>query len=247
MVRRANPIAYAKSWVRLACRRSGCLQELHGSVANCQYDEGEALQTTIQHPVMVCDHCDTVYRKPELAHGALARCGRCGEVMERTQRLDAGSMLALTVAGLVTFFLANIYPIVHIEVRGARGASTLWGAIIASWQQGIGSIAVLTALTLFFFPLIELLAAVYVLWPLARHRRPRGFGDAMRILRFARDWSMPEVFMLGVFVSMVKLASMARITPGIGLWSFAALTCLVTLVTSFDHSRLWDLATESES
>ena len=196
---------------------------------------------------MVCDHCDSVYRKPTFQRGVLARCLRCGEVLERMQRMHVGGMLALTLTGLMAFVLANVYPIVLIEVRGAHGASTLWGAIIASWQDGIASIAVLTALTLFFFPLIELLAAAYVLWPLARQRRPRGFGDAMRILRFARDWSMPEVFMLGVFVAMVKLASMARITPGIGLWSFAALTCLVTLVSSFDHSHLWDLATRDDA
>ena len=115
-----------------------------------------------------------------------------GEVMERTQRLDAGDMLALVMAGLVTFFLANIYPIVHIEVRGARWRQHLVGRIIACWREGIGPVAVLTALTLFFFPLIELVAAVYVLWPLAQRRRPRGFGVAMRILRFARDWSMPR-------------------------------------------------------
>ncbi|MDR3385750.1 MAG: paraquat-inducible protein A [Rudaea sp.] len=201
---------------------------------------------TTNQAVMVCDHCDSVYRKPAFRSGMLARCTRCGGVLERMQRLDVNGMLALTVAGLIAFVLANVYPIVRIEVRGAHGGSTLWGAIIASWQDGIAPIAVLTALTLFFFPLVELLAAAYVLWPLARKRRPPGFGAAMRILRFARDWSMPEVFLLGIFVAMVKLASMARITPGMGLWSFAALTGLITLVASFDHSHLWDIATENQ-
>lgn len=196
---------------------------------------------------MVCDHCDAVYRQPTFQRGSWARCVRCGTVLERMQRLDVGSMFALTLAGLIAFILANVYPIVTIQVRGAHGASTLWGSIIASWQEGIGSVAVLTALTLFFFPLIELLAAAYVLGPLARGRRPQGFGDAMRILRFARDWSMPEVFMLGVFVAMVKLGGIAQIAPGIGLWAFLALTCLITLVTSIDHSRLWEIAEERAS
>ena len=193
---------------------------------------------------MVCDHCDAVYRQPTFRRGSFARCVLCGTVLERMQRLDVGSMFALTLTGLITFILANVYPIVIIQVRGAHGASTLWGTIIASWQEGIGSVAVLTALTLFFFPLIELLAAAYVLGPLARGRRPHGFGDAMRILRFARDWSMPEVFMLGVFVAMVKLGDIAKIAPGIGLWAFVALTCLITLVTSIDHARLWEIAEE---
>ncbi|MGA9333038.1 MAG: paraquat-inducible protein A [Rudaea sp.] len=206
--------------------------------------ESHVLESSRQYALMVCDHCDAVYRKPGLQRGMLANCARCGTLLERVQRLDVGSMLAFTLTGLIAFVLANVYPIAHIEMRGARDASTLWGAIIVNWNDGLESVAVLIALSLFFFPLTELLAAAYVLWPLMLRYRAPGFGAAMRILRFTRDWSMPEVFMLGVFVAMVKLGGIARIAPGIGLWAFVVLTGLVTLVASFDHRYLWDIAAE---
>ncbi len=206
--------------------------------------EAHILESSRQYALIVCDHCDAVYRKPGLRRGMLAHCSRCGTLLERMQRLDVGSLLAFTLTGLIAFALANVYPIAHIDMRGAHDASTLWGTIIVNWNDGLESVAVLIALSLFFFPLIQLLAAAYVLWPLALRIRAPGFGIAMRVLRFTRDWSMPEVFMLGIFVAMVKLAGIARIAPGLGLWAFVALTGLITLVASFDHRYLWDIAAE---
>jgi len=202
----------------------------------------------MREPLIVCEHCDAVYRKPQdLADaGVLIRCTRCGASIEREQRLSPNAMLALALAALVVFAIANFFPIVEVELYGARNTATLWGAIAAAWNEDVGAVAVLAALTAFFFPLAELLAATYVLWPPTRGVRPRGFGDAMRLLRFARDWSMTEVFMLSALVAYVKLDGIAGLTviPDIGLWAFAALTFLITLVVSFDHPRLWDIAAE---
>jgi paraquat-inducible protein A len=198
------------------------------------------------HRLIVCLHCDAVHRKPTMVRGEVTRCSCCLGPLERAQRLDVGGMLALTIAALIVFVVANVYPIAYIDVRGADDAATLWSCIATSWREHSSTISVLTALTLFFFPLTELLAAFLVLAPLARGRRGRLFALGMRALRFARNGSMPEVFMLGVIVAVVKLGDIATIHPGLGLWAFALLTVLITLITSFDHAWLWDIATETD-
>jgi paraquat-inducible protein A len=197
--------------------------------------------------LLVCEQCDAAHRKSHLAHGELARCARCGARLEHAQRLTPSGMLAMTIAAMILFVLANLYPIVSVDVRGAHGVSTFWGAILASWNSGSASIAVLAAVTVFFAPLAELLAAGYVLWPLARGRRAKHFGAAMRVLRLVGTWSMPEVFLLGAIVALVKLGGLATVIPDAGLWAFGALTWLITLVTSFDHRWLWDIATGVEA
>jgi paraquat-inducible protein A len=51
---------------------------------------------------------------------------------------------------------------------------------------------------------------------------------------------MVEVLMLGVLVSLVKLANLAGVVPGIALWSFAALMFVMAAVTAvFDPRDLW--------
>jgi paraquat-inducible protein A len=99
----------------------------------------------------------------------------------------------------------------------------------------------------FFFPLIQILLFAYVLIPLRAGRKPQAFIGAMHALRQLRPWSMVEVFMLGAVVSVVKLTAVADVAPQVGLWGFAVLTLLLTLLGSFDLHELWDQAAELDA
>jgi paraquat-inducible protein A len=82
-------------------------------------------------------------------------------------------------------------------------------------------------------PCLLLGALVYVLWPMKLgHRLPAN----RRIFRLAltlRPWSMTEVFLLGILVSVFKLAKMATIIPGTALFSFLALVFVLAAVNTF--------------
>ena len=59
-------------------------------------------------------------------------------------------------------------------------------------------------------------------------------------MQTVRPWGMVEVFMLGVLVSLVKLAHLAGIVPGIALWAFAALMFVMAAIASvLDPRDLW--------
>lgn len=192
----------------------------------------------------VCEHCDAVFARHALNRGEIAYCARCGGELYRNRRFDLHLMLALTAASAIVFVIANCYPIVTMELQGKSSHTTLWGAILATWDTGVGPVSVLAALTVFFFPLTQILLFSYVLSALLRGRVPARFVDAMHALRLMRPWSMVEVFMLGTLVSVVKIAGMAVVEPEIGLFAFAALTVLLTTINAFDLHALWDVATE---
>lgn len=198
-------------------------------------------------PLTICECCDAVYERRRLAPGDIAYCRRCGAELYRNQRLDLDAMLAITFGGLITFVIANAYPVLVMELGGTRADVTLWGAILATYDAGVGLIAVLAALSLFMLPLTQILMFLYVLLPLRRGRVPAGFVPVMHAIRHTRPWSMVEVFLVGVLVSAVKLAADSRLAPGIGLWGFAALTIVLTLLSVFDLQELWDLAATNES
>ncbi|HVT37085.1 MAG TPA: paraquat-inducible protein A [Nevskiaceae bacterium] len=196
---------------------------------------------TLSTPLIVCEHCDAVYRRRELPDGATARCLRCDASIDHRGRRDLSTLVALALASLVTFCIANAYPIVAIEMEGSgdHSQTTLWGAVVATWRSGVGPLAVLAWACAFFLPLAEILANLYVAVPLSLGRVPRGFNAAMHTLRLLRPWSMMEVFMLGSFVAVVKLGSYAAVVVGIGLYAFAALTLLLTLLGSYELRDLW--------
>lgn len=197
-------------------------------------------------PLSICEHCDAVHERRPLAAGEIARCLRCGAELYRNRRFDLDSMLAITFASLILFVVANLNPVLVMELGGSRTDATLWDAILASYDAGVGPVAVVAAACLFFLPLSQMMLFAYVLLPLRAGWVPQGFVHAMHAIRHMRPWSMVEVFMVGVLVSAVKLAADAEITPGIGLWGFALLTVLMTLLSTFDLHELWDIASEVE-
>ena len=198
-----------------------------------------------KEPWVICEQCDAVHQRRPLQRREIAQCSRCGATLYRNQWLDVDSMLALTVATAIAFVLANLYPVITIDNQGATNASTIWGAIIAAYEGGVAPVAVLSAATVFFFPLAQILLFFYVLLPLRQGIRPHDFNLAMRALKLMQPWSMVEVFLLGVLVSVVKLAGVATVITGIGVYSFAALTLLLTALTSFDLHELWEITEDA--
>lgn len=191
--------------------------------------------------LIVCEHCDTVYRRRPLARGEVARCTVCGAVLERHQWLGVDGQFALILAAFIVFVIANVSPIVTLGLSGMLADTTLWGAVIAMWQDDAQVVAVLTALTLFFFPLSQILLFGWVLWFARQGRRAPGFREAMSALVRVKPWSMIEVFMLGVLVAVVKAHTYFDVIPGAGIWAFGFLTVLITVFASHDPRNLWDV------
>lgn len=191
---------------------------------------------------IVCDDCDAVYQRAPLREREVARCPRCGTEIDRHRGAQLHRLLPLTVASLILFAIAQLFPIVEIEVRGLRNQTTLTGAVIALTSEGRTLVALLVLATTLVFPLLQLLTLAWLLVPLARQRQPNGFAWLVRLMQSLRPWGMVEVFLLGVLVALVKLSGMATVLPGPALWAFMGLTVLLTAVLAFDPRGFWELA-----
>jgi paraquat-inducible protein A len=178
--------------------------------------------------VIVCDSCDALLCRVELRQRELARCPRCSIELERHPGGQIGRILPVTVASLIVFAIANLFPIVAIELRGLRSETTLLGAVMV-------------LATTLLMPLLHLLILLWLLLPLQRGRRAAGFAWLVRAMQGLRPWGMIDIFLLGVLVAVIKLSSMATVVPGPALWAFVTLTVLLTLVEAFDPRRLWDM------
>ena len=194
----------------------------------------------IRTDLAICEHCDSVHQRGRLAPGEAADCRVCGATLYRRSRLDPDAMLALTIAALIVFVLANAAPIVTMQSGGVTTRGWLGTIVAASWNADIGIVAAIAALTVFLFPLAQLALYLFVLLASKRLLRPPGFVAAMHGLRHLRPWSMVEVFLIGILVSIIKMSSLARVTPEAGLWGFGVLTILLTALSTFELRELWD-------
>lgn len=194
--------------------------------------------------LIVCHECDLVNRLPAphgtAAHGT-ALCARCGGVLHEPKPNSIERTLALTLTGLVLFALSNVFPLLLFKIQGDMTYATLVGGARQLLIEGEWALSGLVLLTTIAAPLLRLLLLLYLFVPLYLHwSLPPGLAWALKVNQNLLPWSMMEVFMLGILVSIVKLMSMATIVPGIALWSFAALIVVMAEVRSvFDPEVAW--------
>ena len=193
-----------------------------------------------EQPLIACHECDLLQREVSLPRGGVAHCPRCGAELYRSHPESLERSLALTSAAILLFLIANLYPIVGIKFEGNVIQTTLFHTVQMLYNNDMESLAALVMLATMVMPALELLALLYMLLPLRMGIVPRHFAAVFRLMHAVQPWAMVEVLMLGVLVSLVKLAGLAHVVPGVALFSFGALMILMAAIAAtFDPRVLW--------
>lgn len=197
---------------------------------------------------VACETCGLVQRLPDLAPGEIAECARC---RARLARGDGGGRLARTaafsVAALMFYLPANLYPILRLEWYGMHSENTALDGAITLFRQGQPAIGVVVFLASIVVPFLKLLTLFYLVGTVklrsAAWRRQRAW--IFRALEYIGPWAMLDVFVMSVLVALVKLGELATVVPGPGLFSFTAVVVLTLIASSsFDPRLIWEGADE---
>lgn len=191
--------------------------------------------------LIVCHDCDTVHRRVELRRGQTARCVTCHAVLDRHNRFSIDQLLALTAAATVLFLITTATPVLAIEVGGMRAETNVWTAALTLESGWISFAAAVLAFTTFLIPLCQIAALLWVLSFARLGRTAPAARSLVLLLHMSRAWSMTEVFLLGVLVAIAKLSGWVHVLPGTGLWSLAALTILLAMLSMVEPQFWWGL------
>ncbi|MBY4727410.1 MULTISPECIES: paraquat-inducible protein A [Burkholderia] len=196
--------------------------------------------------LVACHECDLLFWRPPRLRALAAHCPRCrarvGGSAHGRPALDRRCAIAL--AALFTLVIAQAFPIVALDAAGIASHATLADAVAALRLHGQPAVAAIVFCTTMLFPLLELAAWLYVLVPLRAGRIPPRFEPVLRNMQRLRPWSMVEVFLLGILVTIVKMTSVAHVIPGPALFAFGALTVMLGFLASFDPGGLWEARDE---
>jgi paraquat-inducible protein A len=194
--------------------------------------------------IIACKVCGQVHRMDQggAAPGMRAMCVRCGSAIERRSKGSLQITAAFTIAALLLYVPANLFPILHLDLYGATQDSTVWEGCVRFWQAGDYVIATIVFLASIFIPLLKLLglfflvATTQVRWRAGKMLRTWMY----RVIESIGRWAMLDVFVLAILVSLVKLRSLATIVPGKGALAFALVVmCTLFASASFDPQLIW--------
>lgn len=190
--------------------------------------------------IIACPHCDLLQRIPEVEPGAAVRCPRCDKELWRHRRDSFNRTFALTVAAIILYIVANTVPMLGLNAVGREAFTTVTGGAEKLWINGHQIVAVLVLFTAVISPALQIGFLFLILIGCARRRPPAWVGLLLRHINFTRTWSMIEVMLLGVLVSLTKIAEYATVIPGFALFCLFALVFLLAAMQScFDPHEVW--------
>jgi paraquat-inducible protein A len=169
--------------------------------------------------------------------------GRCGAIVGRGASGTLARTQALTLAALILYIPANIYPILRITYYGAYSESTVWDGCVNLLRDGQWPIALVVFLASILIPLFKLLGLLYVTVPVrvtnVRSRRQRTWVH--RVIERIGPWAMLDVFITAILRGIGEAGS---VRDGLALGAALAICggCRVTIMASasYDPRLIWE-------
>lgn len=193
--------------------------------------------------IIACETCGMVQNVAELEPGTIAECCRCRSTIATRKTNSIGRTAAFSLAALILYIPANLYPILRMNYYGAYSENTVWDGCVNLFKDGQWLVAGIVFLASILIPLCKLAGLFFLVITTklksARRRQQRVW--LYKIISVIGPWAMLDVFLLSILVALVKLQQIATILPGRGLLAFTAMVVLTILASSsFDPKLMWD-------
>ncbi|PPB80225.1 paraquat-inducible protein A [Albidovulum inexpectatum] len=184
--------------------------------------------------LIACPTCDGLHRLVHVAPDMTARCRRCHTVLLAPRRGAMTQIVMLAATAAILMIAAIFFPFLELQAGGLNQRTSIMGAVLAFSHAGMLPLSLAVAAFVVGLPLARFVALIYVLAPMALGWRPaRHAARVFRWSEWVRPWAMAEIFIIGVAVALVKVAGLAKVTPGPAFWAFAALVLVTVLKDNF--------------
>lgn len=157
---------------------------------------------------------------------------------------------ALLFTSVLLYIPANILPIMHTSILGSDEPSTILGGVILLWKMGSYPIAIIIFIASVLVPVAKI---VILCWLNFSVQAKQIHANSERIFwyrftEFVGRWSMIDVFVVAVLVSLIQLGNIMSILPGHAALAFCGVViCTMLAAMSFDSRLIWNETEKSES
>lgn len=199
------------------------------------------VHTAHEMRLLPCECCGMVCQEvPAIRHPS---CPRCDAPLHRRKYDSIRRSWAFLIAAIVLYVPANALPIMHTSTLIYDQSNTILGGIGVLWADGSWDLALIVFIASICVPLLKIIALTVLLVTARRRSRwaQRGRARLYRILEFVGQWSMLDIFVVALLVSLVDFHTVAEVRAGPGAIAFGAVVVLTMLASmSFDPRLIWD-------
>lgn len=189
------------------------------------------------HGLAGCHLCGRV------AEVALGRCPRCGAHLHLRKPGSIQNTVALMVAAGVLYIPSHLLPIMNITELGVVSHNTIISGMMTFWKTRDYPIVIVIFTASILIPFLKIMAMSWLCAAATGRAHPslKMLGRILWFTELLGRWSMVDIFVVGILVSIMQLGNYMTITPGLGVLAFAGVVVLTMLsALSFEPRLLWD-------
>ena len=168
---------------------------------------------------IICHKCHTLHKKIELNNNSSALCIKCNSVLYHRDDnlLDKG--LALSFTGLIFFILANVFPLIKVDVLGQEQIITILSMIHNLLYNGYYIVGLFIFYLIFLFPVIIFCIYIIIFTLMKLKMGQETIDNLLILLARILPWNMSDIFLISILVALVKLMNMLEIYIGVSFWT----------------------------
>ncbi|MFT2092958.1 paraquat-inducible protein A [Paraglaciecola sp. 2405UD69-4] len=149
---------------------------------------------------------------------------------------------ALLITSSILYIPANVLPIMYTNTLGDQEPSTIIGGVILLWKMGSYPIAIIIFIASVFVPIAKLVILTWLNYSVQTEseykRKERVYW--YRITEFIGRWSMIDVFVVAILVSLIQLDNLMSVVPGNAALAFCGVViCTMLAAITFDSRLIW--------
>lgn len=191
-----------------------------------------------------CEACAKLSRLPLKNKQETRHCPRCNSALSYRRPLSLQFSWAYTLAATVLLIPANFLPILTVVSFGQGDPDTIMSGVVKLWESELQLVAAVVFIASIAVPvaklviIVMLMLVVQVRLPLSKQQ----CTILYRFIHFIGRWSMLDLFMISILVTLVHMGNIANVESGPAATAFAAVVVLTLFAAnSFDPRLLWDL------
>ena len=186
--------------------------------------------------IMLCQTCHKTFtHSSEPAH-----CPRCGSLTHKRIPNSLQKSWALTITAFILFLPANLYPIMTITYLGREQTNTILSGVMVLAKEGMVPIALIVFIASIAVPLLKLFCLMFLIMAAKSPKIYTAKQNIImyRILKLIGRWSMLDIFVLALLVSLVQLGGMSTISPDPAAFYFALMVIFTLFAANTYDTRL---------
>lgn len=187
-------------------------------------------KTTMSKPqTVLCHECHLHVSLPLLQHKQAALCPRCGFQLTVFHHNASQKIMALATTSLIFLFASVPFKFLSFSANGQYQSIDILGSLWILVEKDYGLLAAVQAFAVLILPAFVLGSLLYLLVPLSFGFRPKKAKFMLSILFKLLPWTMAEIFLIGVLVSLIKIVSMADIGLGASFYAYLLFSIFMTI------------------